>query len=400
MSVCPLLLEFIASHPNEKSPPSQYKNIHGPQGPRGAPNNHFQWGIESIQRSKLSHPDTVAYVGKRPTWEPMEAKGGPVEVMTLPSSLRHGNPDNFSGQGKEPEVDDAITPSAGRAASGEEREVEGSGEGSNFPGGIGLKVQLSTGPTSALSQSKAELVTVAEQVPLSQWQLVEQTITPSHGSQEPEAAEEARGEILYVHRPTNNLSSASSRRVEGSANQGLTSVFKKQSKGAKKKGAVTSAPEPLIEALTTSAMATVEVVTGKDSRTTDPTTAASTTDRSGTEEPSISISWVREEKTSTDDLQGQISATPTPSEGPQTTTAIIQLATAASDSAVDATEAESRSAVSESFVVGGQWTPSKDTKSKEDKASVTMDKKDGKGTSNPFGILVPGWTFGLIPSGT
>lgn len=330
----------------------------------------------------------------------MEAKGGPVEVMTLPSSLRHGNPDNFSGQGKEPEVDDPITPPAGRAASGEDREVEGSSEGSNFPGGIGLKVQLPTGQTSSLSQSKAELFTVAEQVPLSQWQLVEQTIAPSHGSQEPEAAVEARGEILYVHRPTNSLSSASSRQAEGSANQGLTSVFKKQSQGAKKTGAVTSAPEPSIKALATSAMTTVEIVTGNDSQTTDPTTAASTTDQSGTEEPSISISWVREEKRSTDDLQGQISATPTPSEGPQTTTAIIQFATVASDSAVGATEAESRSAVSESFVVGGQWTPSKDAKSKEDKASVTMDKKDGKGTSNPFGILVPGWTFGLIPSGT
>lgn len=330
----------------------------------------------------------------------MEAQGGRVEVMTLPSSLRQGNPDNFSGQGKEPEADDAITPSAGRTASGEDREVEGSGEGSNFPGGIGLKVQLPTGPTSSLSQSKVELVTVAEQVPLSQWQLVEQTIAPSHGSQESEAAEEARGEILYVHRPTNDLSSASSRRVEGSSNQGLTSVFKKQSKGTKKKGALSSTPEPSVEALTTSAMTTVEIVTGKDSQTMDPTTAASTTDRSVTEEPSISISWVQEEKTSTDDLRGRISTTPTPSEGPQTTTAIIQSATAASESTFGATEAESRSAVSESFVVGGQWTPSKDGKSKEHKASVTTDKKADKGTSKPFGILVPGWTFGLIPSGT
>lgn len=320
-------------------------------------------------------------------------------MMTLPSSLRQGNPDNFSGQGKEQEVDDAITPSAGRAAFGEDREAEGSGEGSNFPGRIGLKVLLPTEQTSSLSQSKDELVTVAEHEPLSQWQLVEQTIIPSQGSQEPEAAEEVRGEILYVHRPTNNLSSSSSRRVEGSSNQGQTPVFRKQSKGAKKKGAVTSALEPSIEALTTSAMTTMELVTGKDSQTTDPTTAASTTERPGTEEPSISISWVREEKTSNDDLQGQISVTATPRKGPQTTTAIIQLTTAASDSGIGATEAESRQAVSESFVVGGQWTPFKDAKSKENKASVSTDKKDGKGASNPFGILVPGWTFGLIPSG-
>lgn len=320
-------------------------------------------------------------------------------MMTLPSSLRHGNPDNFSGQGKEPDVDDRATPSAGRAASGEDREGEGSGEGSNLPGGIRLKVHLLTGPLSLLGQSKdAEPVTVAEQGPLSQWQLMEQTISPSHGFQEPEAAAEARGEILYVHRPTNNLSSASSGGSKGSSNQGLTSVFKKQSKVTKKKAESTS--ESSIEALTTSAMTTVEIMTGKDLQTTDSTTAASTMGKSNTDEPSISISWVREEKTSTANLQEQILATPTPSEGPQTTTAIIQLATTASDSGVHATEAESRSAVSESFVVGGQWTPYKDTKSKEHKASGTMDKMDEKGTSNPFGILVPGWTFGLIPSGT
>lgn len=356
--------------------------------------------MESIQSSKLSHPDSDAYIGKRPTWAPMEAKGGPVEMMALPSSLRHANPDNFSGQGKEPEIDDAFTPSAGRAASGEDREAEGSGEGSNFPG-IGLKVQLPTGSASSPGQSKeAELVTVAKQGPLLQWQLVEQTSSPSHDLRESEAAEEARGEILYVHRPTNDLSSAHSGSSKGSSNQGLTSVFKKQSKGAKKKGDSTSVFEPSIEALTTFAMTTIEIVTGGDSQTTDPTTAASMTVQSSTEEPSISISWVREENTATADLQEQITTTPKPSEGPQTTTAIMQLATTASDSGVRATEAESRSSVSESFVVGGQWTPFKEAWSKDHKASGTVDKKDDKGKGNPFGILVPDWTFGLVPSGT
>lgn len=386
-------------------------NVPGPHDPRGAPafpqapSHHFQWAIKSIRGSKLAAPENVAYVGKRPTWEPLEAKGGPVEVMTLPTSLRQGNQEHFSGQGKEQEGEDAITPSAARAASGEEREMEGSGEGSNFPGGIGLKVRLHAGTASSLSQSQTELVTVAEHTPLSQWQLVEQPITPSQGSQEADPAEEARGEILYVHRPTNDLSPASSRRAEGSSNSGFTPVFRKHNKSTKKKQVMTPTPEPSIEALTTSEVTTVELGTSGDPRTTDPTTTAAATekssDRAATEEPSISISWVQEKKESTTEPPGQLSATPPPSEGSQTAAGAIQLTTFSSDSNVGVTEAESRSAVSESFVVGGQWTPFKDAnqKSKEHKASVAADKKDGKDADNPFGILVPSWAFGLIPSG-
>lgn len=386
-------------------------NVPGPHDTRGAPafpqapSHHPQWAIKSIHGSKLATAENVAYVGKRPTWEPMEAKGGPVEVMTLPTSLRQGNPEHFSGQGKEQEGEDAITPSAARAASGEEREMEGSGEGSNFPGGIGLKVRLHAGTTSSLSQSQTELVTVAEHTPLSQWQLVEQPITPSQGSQEPDPAEEARGEILYVHRPSNDLSSASSRRAEGSSNSGFTPVFRKHNKSTKKKEVMTPTPEPSIEALTTSEVTTVELATSRDPQTTDPTTTVSATekssDRATTEEPSISISWVQEKKESATDPPGQLSTTPPPSEGAQTTEGVIQLTTFSSDSVVGVTEAESRSAVSESFVVGGQWTPFKDAnqKSKEHKASVAADKNDGKDANNPFGILVPSWAFGLIPSG-
>lgn len=365
-----------------------------------------------MRGSKLGPPGNVAYVGKRPTWEPMEAKAGPLEVMTLPTSLQQDNPENYSGQGRDQDGEDANTPSAATTASGEERVMEGSGEGSNFPGRFGLKannldssgVKLSPETVSSVSQSQTELVTVAEHTTLSQWQLVEQPITPPQGSQEPNTAEEARGEILYVRRPTDNLFSASSQRGEGSTNSGFTPVFRKHSKGTGRKEMGTSTPEVLMEALTTSEMTTVELLTTEDTQRTDATTTATTTenpsDSATTEEPSISISWVHEEgqKTSTPDLQDHLSATPAPSEGSQTTR-VIQLTTFASDFNVGATEMESRSAVSESFVVGSRWTPFKDVsqKSEEPKAASTRDNKD---TNNPFGILVPNWAFGLIPSGT
>uniref|UniRef100_A0A8C9Z1J4 Neurocan core protein n=1 Tax=Sander lucioperca TaxID=283035 RepID=A0A8C9Z1J4_SANLU len=234
-----------------------------------------------------------------------------------------------------------------------------------------------------------------EHTTLSQWQLVQQPSTPAQGSQQPDTASEARGEIFYVHRPTDNLSSASSPRGESSSNSGFTPLLRKQSKGTSRKEVVTPTPEALMEVLTTSEVTTVELLTTRDTQRTDPVTTATTTESSSDnatpEGSSISISWVQEER------EKSLSATPAPSDRAQTTTGVIHLTTFASDSNVGATEMESRSAVSESFVVGSRWTPFKSMspKSEEPKAPVSKDKKD---TNNPFGILVPNWTFGLFPS--
>ncbi|XP_078115428.1 neurocan core protein [Sander vitreus] len=400
---------FTATGPNEISPSSEHVNLSGPQGPRGgpafapAPSSHFRWAIKSMRGSKLGPPRNVAYVGKRPTWEPMEAKAGSLEVMTLPSSLRQDNSENYSGQGRVQDGEEAKSPLAARTASGEEKETEGSSEGSNFPGGFEMKandldgssVKLSPETKSSLSQSQTELVTVAEHTTLSQWQLVQQPSTPAQGSQQPDTAGEARGEIFYVHRPTDNLSSASSPRGESSSNSGFTPLLRKQSKGTSRKEVVTPTPEALMEVLTTSEVTTVELLTTRDTQRTDPVTTATTTESSSEstypKESSISISWVQEER------EKGLLATPAPSDGSQTTTGVIHLTTFASDSNVGTTEMESRSAVSESFVVGSRWTPFKSMspKSEEPKTPVSKDKKD---TNNPFGILVPNWTFGLFPS--
>uniref|UniRef100_A0A4W6DAP5 Neurocan core protein n=1 Tax=Lates calcarifer TaxID=8187 RepID=A0A4W6DAP5_LATCA len=408
-------VEFTVSRPDERSPPNEHVNTSGPQDPRGgpafapAPSSQFRWAIKSMRSSKLGPPGNVGYVGKRPTWEPMEAKAGPLEVMTLPTSFHQDNPENYSGEGKDQDGEDTATPSAAKSTSGEEREIEASGEGSNLPGGFGVRVNnldssgIKASPETVSSLSQSELVTLAEHTTLSQWQLVEQPTTPPQGSQVPDTAEEARGEILYVRRPTDNLFSASSHRGEGGSNSGFTPVFRKHTKGLSREEVASSTPEALMEVLTTSGVTTPQLLTTRDTQRTDPTTTATATENSShsssTEEPSISISWVQEEKektTSTPDLQ-EDRATPAPSAGSQTTTGIIQLTTLASDFRVGATEMESRSAVSESFVVGSRWTPFKDVsqKSEEPKGKETIDNKD---TSNPFGILVPNWAFGLIPS--
>ncbi|XP_029988809.1 neurocan core protein [Sphaeramia orbicularis] len=395
--------EFIG--PSERSRPAEHVNISSPQGPRGGPafalgpSSPFRWAIKSMRNSKRGPPGNAADVGKRPTWKPMEAKAGPLEMMTLPTSRRQDNPENYSGEGKDQEEEGANAPPP---ASGEERDIEGSGEGRNFPGGFGFKVstdnlarsgvKLSPETETSASEGQSEQMTVAEHTTLSQWQLVEQPNTPPQGSQGPQTAEEARGEILYVRRPT-ELLSASSHKGEGGSNSGFAPVFRKNRKGTSpnpqaESKIVTSTPESLMKVLTTSDATKAAPLTTTDTQSTDPTTTENPSEHVSTEESSISVSWVRSEEektTAAPNLQGRLSAT----------TGAVQLTTVASDSRFSATEMESRSAVSESFVVGSRWTPFKGVSPKAEEQKTTTDSKE---INNPFGFLVPNWAFGLVPS--
>uniref|UniRef100_A0A668UTW0 Neurocan core protein n=1 Tax=Oreochromis aureus TaxID=47969 RepID=A0A668UTW0_OREAU len=264
----------------KSSPPSEHVNLSSLQGLRQhptfvpVPSSQFQWAIKSMRIPKLGLPKNVGYVGKKPTWEPMEAKAGPIEMMTLPTFLRQDYTDNYSGEGKEQDTENVNTP-APRSASGEEKEIEGSGEGSNAQAGFGMKdnnldssgIKVITESKSSLSQS--DFATAAERTTLSHWQLVEQPTTPSQVSQETESAEEARGEIFYIHRPTDKLSSTSSHSGEVSSNSGFTPVYRKDSKGTSTDEVMINTHEALIEMLTTSEMTTAELL-ARDAQTMDP----------------------------------------------------------------------------------------------------------------------------------
>ncbi|KAK2835741.1 hypothetical protein Q5P01_016225 [Channa striata] len=316
------------SSPNEGSPPNEHVKISGPPGSRRGPvfaptPSQFLWAIKSMRGSKRG-PGNVAHVGKHATWEPMEAKAGPLEVMTLPTSFRQDSPENYSGEGKDQDGEDTNSPSAAPATLGEEKDIEGSSEGGNFPGEFGVKannLDSSASPETESPLSHTETVTVARHSAQSQWKLVEQPTSPPQSSQDPDTSMEARGEILYIHQPTDNLSSASTLRAESSSNLGFTPVFSKHDKDTSREEAVTSTPEELMEVLTTSEVTAVELLT--DTQSTDPTATATTTEESpgsfSTDEPSISISWVQEEKektTSAPNLQEE-GATPEPTRGSQ-----------------------------------------------------------------------------------
>nr|XP_057928917.1 neurocan core protein isoform X3 [Doryrhamphus excisus]XP_057928918.1 neurocan core protein isoform X3 [Doryrhamphus excisus]XP_057928919.1 neurocan core protein isoform X3 [Doryrhamphus excisus]XP_057928920.1 neurocan core protein isoform X3 [Doryrhamphus excisus]XP_057928921.1 neurocan core protein isoform X3 [Doryrhamphus excisus]XP_057928922.1 neurocan core protein isoform X3 [Doryrhamphus excisus] len=356
---------LTAVFPDGKSTSTEEVNSSGP------PKESLAWVVKSRHRSRVGSSKNVAHVDRHHTWEPMEAKSGPLEVMTLPNSLVQETVDNYSGEGSDQDGDEVHPQKTVQTGTNQEKEIEGSSEVS-FPGDI--KVSFSP-------------KTVAEHTTSSQWKLVAQ---PSTSPQKPETAEEARGEIFYVQRPNDIVSSASSsRRGESGSSGGFTPVFRKNRKGTGRKSSrseakiVTSTPEGLMDVLTTTEITTVGLVTTEDT----PQTKLATTESSRLEEPSISTSWI--EKTTTN-MEANSSTE-------LSTTATVQLTSMASDSKDIVTEMESRLAVSESFVFGSQWTPSQglSPKSEEHKTPVLT---DSKGPSNPFGILVPNWAFGLIPS--
>ncbi|XP_054909130.1 neurocan core protein isoform X2 [Poeciliopsis prolifica] len=385
--------EFLPSGSIDDSSPHKHVNKSGIQGSKqghflaSTSNTHFHWPIKSENGPKRGRPANEAYLDEQESWEPKESKAGPLELMTLPDSLHQENLENYSGEGKDRDPEGALT-DKGRAVSGEEKDVEGSGNGSSFPAGFEMTVntRASSGvklsPTSKASPKPNSFVTVGEHTTLSQWLLVNQPTASPQGATESDTAEEAKGEILYVHRPTGMPSLPSSLQTQDES----------------KEMGMASTPAAWLEVLTSSEVTTVEPLATEPHRTYPATTvliSENTSDASSTEEASISISWIQEkqENMSIPDQQNLLSVTLLPTKGVQT--GVVQLSTEAINSEIGLTEMESRSAVTESFVVGRVWTPSTEFKPEEHKTTEATEDKD---TSNPFGSLVPDWAFGLIPS--
>ncbi|XP_042178001.1 neurocan core protein [Oncorhynchus tshawytscha] len=375
---------------------TRYELASSPGAPAQATGSQLRWALKAMKGSKLVPEGHMAYVGKDSTWEPMEAKAGPLEVMTLPT-----NPENYSGEGRDQDEDHSIPHDVLEREEGDkETETEGSGKGVNdLPRGFGSNGNSNPAsgassstkpPVSGLkpTQTQTQSQTVAEHTTISQWQLVDQPTTSpaaaasaAGSSQGPGGTvEEARGEIVYVRRPTEKLLPATS-----SKKGGFSPVIRKQNLNTTR---VTERQRSLDEATTPGV--TSRPAAPMEPLTTIKTSTADTQRTDSTREPPISIIWVPVEREKT------ISTTPLTRDGPQTATASTQLTTPLSILKSSYREAESRLAVSESFVVGKGWKPlgGRNPKSKEDKTLVTTEKTE----KNPFGVIVPTWGYDLNPS--
>ncbi|XP_048021182.1 neurocan core protein isoform X2 [Megalobrama amblycephala] len=284
------------------------------------------------------------------TSSPMEAKRGGLEIMTIPVS--RNNPENFSGEGKDLNEDSYPIPKGPlpSLSAGDEKDAEGSGG----------KVL----PFTHDSQMKGS---DDHGIPLEttvKWQLTSlQTTQPTGASSSSEpkhvepasTAEEARGEITYVHRP-----------IEKRKNNPLNKVivpFVKRKQDVE----LTRAPEVHTYNMPTTSS---PVVPSKD-KLAITSTARITTFQSGEEtttedilctpDPAFSSTWLPVVQEEADTPQPKVLTTQA---GP-----MVQPTSPDPNNASH--QAESRSGGSESFVAAHGWITSKPVPMEEPSSQTT-----------------------------
>ncbi|CAL8308537.1 unnamed protein product [Lota lota] len=399
--------ELMNSSPSGRTRPNEPVQVSGAQGPRGgvdtapAPSSRLRWAVNTMRSFKLGPP------GHASTYPQMEAKSGPLEVKSLASSMRQDKPeDYYSGDGSQHAEEQGSPPPPPppppKDSTVEEKQTEASGEEGDPPGELDSKVESYTQDSGTVSldpnpePGRGEpLSRVVEHTTLTAYQLVQQTSTHPRDPTARGTEQEARGEILFVHRPTDNHISSTSSSKEGSSNSWFTPVFRKQGRDQSRgvEGALVSPPavsiaEASVEHLATSSETTTQKMTAGDPEMeTEVVTMATSPDGRSTEELPISVSWVQAEsteRTATDMVYsqsrqsstgGQTSPTPDP----------VLLPTHASDPiGGGVTEIE---AVSESFVVGGRWTPpgrkTPKPKEKEEEEEKEKEEKEEGDQSEP-----------------
>lgn len=335
--------------------------------------------------SKAASLGNMVSVGQRQT---MEANAGPLELMTLPTPVEKEYSDNYSGESRNRDEEDTVTLSAAVVVEESETETEGSGGESKYPGvleqdvngleSVGSRVSPETEP----SLRHSEVVTEAGHT----WQLVDQTTGSFPNPQEQKTSEQAAGETMdelyYKHLHTDNLTADSSLMWGATPSTSTEEI-------------VASTAETSMETLTISQVTTPRLLMTGATKTAKSATSAVGDEHSSqsvfTEKPFMSTSWAqegKEETTSSLDFQDEGEAPPAP------TTGVVPSTT---DAKVNTTEIESRSAVSDSFVLGSWWTPFKGMRQKTEdiKEKETADNRD----TNPFDIFVPNWAIDLFPRG-
>ncbi|XP_051978289.1 neurocan core protein-like [Xyrauchen texanus] len=317
----------------------------------------------SLKGSKFAPPGNNGHFITQ-TSGPMEAKRGGLEIMTIPIS--RNNPENFSGEGKDLNEDSYSLPKGPTThlSSEDGKETEGSG-GKDSPFAFGGQIK----ETDHSNYHSVPLENV-------KWQLMSLQTTQSSGgssSSEPKhvepasTAEEARGEIVYVHRHIEKRKNGPSNKVT------LPFVKRKQSTN------LTSAPEihtsslattpsPVAEATNSfqDKLAMTSTIENIPSQSRDATT---TEDILCTPDPSISSTWLPVVQEEVDTPTEPVLTTVMTKYRPPITHNTVQ--PTSPDLKDTSHQAESRSGVSESFVLARGWTTFSEHVSKEDPSSQT-----------------------------
>lgn len=309
------------------------------------------WALKSLKVAPSNNRHFITQ-----TSSPMEAKRGGLEIMTIPVS--RNNPENFSGEGKDLNEDSYPIPKGPLPSLSAEDEKDAGGSGGK---------DLPFTHDSQMKGSDDHGIPLETTV---KWQLTSlQTTQPTGASSSSEpkhvepasTAEEARGEIAYVHRP-----------IEKRKNNPLNKVnvpFVKRKQDVE----LTRAPEVHTYNMPT----TSSPVVPSEDKLAITSTARITTFQSGDEtttedilctpDPSVSSTWLPVVQEEVDTPQPKVRTIPTTQAGP-----MVQPTSPDPNNASH--QAESRSGGSESFVAAHGWITSK---------LVPMEEPSSQTTGNP-----------------
>lgn len=341
--------------------------------------SHQRWALKSLREYG---PPGSSGVLLTQTSGPMEAKRGALEFMAIPVS--RDNHENFSGEGKDlteesyPPPEGRPSQSSPQTGTSEEKDTDGSGGKDLFSNNSQVK-----GSTSSEDQTVLLQTTV-------KWKLVDLPAGPTRPSpsgasiSEPKhtdsdsTAAEARGEILYVRRPTEKSVNNPFSKVQ------VPLVTRKQSLNAP--GTVTqihfvaTTPE-----LTPEVSSAVEETASSRSMTAVnhpiPTTDATTAgDITFSQDSTMSFTWLPVVQEETHEPQTHLPTTAVTNVRFEITSNTPQLITPYREETSH--QAESRSGVSESFVVGHGWrTSGQDSLATKSQPSPTTESVGGDNSS-------------------
>lgn len=280
-----------------------------------------EWALQSLRG--YATPSSNGILTTQ-TNGPVETKREAMEIMTIP--VIGDNHENYSGEGKEhteesyslPKVFTSQT-SPQRGISEEENDTDGSG-------GNDLFISSSQIKQGTLEASEEQNVLIQTTV---QWELLDlPTGQPSHTarvSKDTTVPKEARGEILYMHRPTEKSGNTPFKRIKVPLlKKKLSTYAPNASEIPTPYVAITSELTPEASSATDQTPSTNTVTTlNSQIQTTDATTAEDTV---SVTDPAVLVTWLRVVQEETQEPQIYVSTTVT-SVRLETTSNTVQLTT-------------------------------------------------------------------------
>ncbi|XP_053094134.1 neurocan core protein isoform X2 [Pangasianodon hypophthalmus] len=265
-----------------------------------------EWALQSLKGYTTPSSNEILTTQTNGT---VETKREAIEIMTIP--VIGDNHENYSGEGKDHIEESYSLPKVSTSQSSPQRGISEEENDTDGSGGIDLFISNSQTKQGTLKASEEQNVLIQTTV---QWELLDlPTGQPSHSasvSKDTTHPEEARGEILYMHRPTEKSGNTPFKMIKVPlVKKNLSTHAPSASEILTPYVATTSELTPKASSVTDQTTSSNTVTTfNSQIQTTDATTAGDTVSAT---DPAISVTWLPVVQDETQEPQSHVSTTVT-----------------------------------------------------------------------------------------